>query len=98
MCVSIDVMRIFNEMRCDLSIAFKVDLGFARTVGRNGRNGEYPRPMSKIRERNKKTTVLVENNLKRFNSKVAGTNGANDALRAYRVNVLGLVAVHVCSG
>jgi hypothetical protein len=51
--LSVGVMGIFDEMRCDLAALLKIYLGLSSSCGRDIRRGENSNSMPEIRERNK---------------------------------------------
>ena len=50
--------------------------------------------MSKVRERNEETTVLVKNELESFDAEFSCANGTYDSLRPDGIDVLRLVPLY----
>jgi hypothetical protein len=88
------VMRIFNEMECDLPPVFKVHLGFSRTGRRNMRCAENSRAVPEIRKGDIQTAVVAKNYLEGFDAQITSSECTNHACATDGIDVSGLKTLH----
>jgi hypothetical protein len=63
---AIRVVRILNQMRCDLAAIRKINLDFSGAGGRKECGAEKSNPMSEIGKRDEQAPVFAEEYLKRL--------------------------------